>query len=597
MNRHQANNEANNLKELLNSSIDPSNESFWQNLRHCVLSSKEITALNRRSILNLKLIFTEISSNLQNISSISHLLKLLKPSLKSDIGGEIGTTINMILFDDENVSSNDISTFLNSTSYVCSGNFKLKRAILDEIIEQFSENLAQDKLTKCSPIVLSSLFELMITLISQCPENRTLLSQYLNENHISECLNIIKNCDDSLAQMLIAEWLWRSISSLPKKLNIHKIFGPLSNSFQKISMNNFRESLHFFVMTVNQKFNSIIHIEFDGIRYNNIKLDIKGWIDLNTNSIALWLIDQSSLDGSGKNLPDVVVLRISMLYNCKITQKQISFNTKEKIQTFNTFSNEKPCKFDFSVCKKLDKPTIEAFLNRVQKKKKEETESKTTMNNLESKKTKKNSSTAQDRNNKKISSSDKKRVYAKNVTKGQNDINFDSDDDDIKFEKKQTFDSDLNNDDYIFGKTTQEKDSNLEKIESMLNNFQKTSIDSINQMEATAQLEINNIVLKLEDNMHMLNQLAQQHKDLTEITTKESQAIGENVSNLENEFKVKNDEMIHKRNSICDQVNNEIESEKVKFVHETDVAFENNAIVGLTTQLSNLREIMCDIPV
>ena len=55
--------------------------------------------------------------------------------------------------------------------------------------------------------------------------------------------------------------------------------------------------------------------------------------------------------------------------------------------------------------------------------------------------------------------------------------------------------------------------------------------------------------------------------------------------------------MIHKRNSICDQVNNEIESEKVKFVHETDVAFENNAIVGLTTHLSNLREIMCDIPV
>ena len=47
--------------------------------------------------------------------------------------------------------------------------------------------------------------------------------------------------------------------------------------------------------------------------------------------------------------------------------------------------------------------------------------------------------------------------------------------------------------------------------------------------------------MKLEDNMHMLNQLAQQHKDLTEITTKESQTIGENVSKLENEFKIKND--------------------------------------------------------
>lgn len=591
MSKHQASSEANNLKELLNSSIDPSSKSFWENLRHFVLTSKEISALNRRSILNLKLIFTEVPNNLHSISSVSHLLKLLKPSLKSDIGGEIGTTINTILFDNNNLSPNDVSTFLNSSSYVCLGNFKLKRAILDETIEQFSENLAQDRLVNFSPIVLSSLFELMITLISQCPENRTLLSQYLNETHISKCLNIIKNCDDSLAQMLIAEWLWRSINSLPTKPNIHKIFGPLSNSFEKISMTNFRESLHFFIMTVNQKFNSIVHVEFDGIQYNSVKLDIKGWIDLNPSSIALWLINQSSLQSSKKSLPDVVVLRISMLYNCKITQKRITFNTKEKLLTFNSFSTEKPCKFEFSLSEKIDKSVTEKFLNRIQSNKKEEAESKTNINNSNSKKARKSNTSLQDRSNKKSLLTDKKRIYAKN-------INLDSDDDiDVKSTMKQSLDSDLNNDDFVFGKTTQEKDNNLQKIEAMLNDFQKTSIDSINQMETTAQLEINSIVSKLEDNMHMLNQLAQQHKDLTEITTKESKAIGENVSNLENEFKVKNDDMIQKRNSICSQVNNEIESEKIKFVRETDIAFENNAIVGLTTHLSNLREIMCDIPV
>ncbi|KAK8887197.1 hypothetical protein M9Y10_038235 [Tritrichomonas musculus] len=605
MRRQQDVSEANNLKELLNSSIDPGDESFWENLKHCVLTSKEITSLNRRSILNLKLIFAEVPNNLNSISTISHLLKLLKPSLKSDIGGEIGTTINTIFLQKENLNVTDISAFLSSTSYICSGNFNLKRAILDEIIEQFSEYLGLDKLKDCSPIVLSSLFELMITLISQCPENRTLLSQYLNEPQLSKCLNIIKGCNDSLAQMLVAEWLWRSINCLPTKPNIKKIFGPLSESFNKISMGNFRESLHDFIMQINQKFNlSITHIEFDDIRYNCIELDIKGWIDLNPNSIALWLINQSSRDGSqNTNLPDVVVLRSSMIYNCKATQKQISFNTKERLQTFNSISRERPCKFEFSLSKKIDKAKMNSFLKLAQKKNKKvlEAERKEVTGKSKNIKAVEKSNASAIKVDTKVNFADKKRIYAKNVKSNSKQRslivgNGSDSDDEMIFEMKQAVDSELNNDDYIFGKTTQEKDNNMNKIEEMLNDFQKTSIESINQTEESAKIEINGIVAKLEDNMRMLHQLAQQHKELTDITTKESLAIGESVANLETDFRVKNDEMIQKRNSISLQINNEIDSEKTKFVQETNIAFENNAIVGLTTHLSNLREIMCEAP-
>lgn len=569
------------IEELLNAPIDPNSQPFWEDLRHCILTSKGISSLNRRSVLNLKLIFSELPNNLHGLSSMSHLLKLIKPSLKAEIGGDIGSIINEIVFDRPNVLINDVSEFLSSVCYVASDNFKMKRSILDELIGPFFEYLRIGKLSSFDPIVLSSLFNLLIILISQCPENRTLISQYLNETHISQCVNIIKKCEDSLTQMLISEWLWRSFNSLPKKPNINQIFGGLSDSFNQISLSNFRGSLHTFVVDINQHFqSSVIHIPFNGMVYNGHQVDLNGWIDLNPQTIGIWIMNQPASNRS--NIPDVVVLKNSMVYNVKAEKKRLEFSTKEKVDAFNFISRDKPIQMQFSVQNSLTKNTIEEIMSKFQKKK---------MNQIESAKScpKKTLGTLSKEVNRNANlTAGKKRIYAHNGKKKQ-DLDLD--------DGSKALDLDLGNDeDFLYGKTTQEKEVKMKMIEQMLTGFQRKTIDSINSVESAAKMEVEDIITKLAENMRVLSQMADQHKDLTELTQKENEVIAETVAKLEKEFQERNDETSQKRNSITMKVNTEIENERGKFVQETDAAFEDNAIIGLSNHLSTLRESMCDIP-
>ncbi|OHS95862.1 hypothetical protein TRFO_10263 [Tritrichomonas foetus] len=591
------------VHELLKTPINPSKQSFWKDLKQAVLISKNIQTLDRRSILNLKLIFSEISGNIQHLSTLSSLLRLLRSSLKADIGCEIGSTISNVVFRTSNANINEVTEFINTISYIVTNNIHLKKSIMDEIIDPFTENLASG-FEFASP-VLSAIFELMITLISQCPENRNMISKYLKEVHFTRCLNLIKESKDSLAQMLIAEWLWRSSNILGDCLNKVKIFGGLLESFKQIDLSNFRSSLHDFVMTANKKFRlPITHIQYNSFLYNNERIESNGWIDINPDTIVVWITGKSN-KRSNAQLPDVVVFRTSLVFNGKVADKMLQFHTKENMTAFHKISNKKSSEFTFSV-PFITKSEIDTFLKKIR-----ENKPKVAIRHI--------------KNNKNI----KENNYQGNPTKGNNKYNksriIDGDDDldetengnshnfDHFYNKKRVYANPKDKmvleqdeaesksanyfiEDDFYGKTTQEKEISMNQIEKILSDFQKNTEKSLNETEAQAKEELDIIISKLTDNIRVLKQMEQQHKDLTEATLFENKEIAENVAKLNKDFLSKHNETAQRKGKIVEKLNNDIENLKQGFIQDTNEAFTNNAIVGLSNNLANLRDIMCEIP-
>ena len=550
------------IKSLLKSPIDPNNDSFWAQLNQCIAFSKpengeQNFVLDRRSIYNLKLIFGSVNRDNSKLSTLSHLLNSLKNSIKSEIGSEIGAIINSTVMEkNEWPSESAVSEFLIAVNRLCTGNVELKKVVFDEIIETFSERLIDGfEIHKGKEGILSSFFELLINLISQCPDNRSVAMNYLNESHFAKCLELIIACNDSLAQMLITEWLWRSLNSTTQKINKEKVFGKLNDDFNQISPKNFRESIHTFIMAVNKKNKSpISHIQFTNLKYNDIPVNISGWIDINPKTFAIWIIKKSL------NLPDVVVLRIDMTYNAKINESknQLIFSTKEIIGAFNEISCERPTSFLFIV-KNLSKEDIRNFTEKSHNK-----NGKISINE------KINTQTTLD----------KRRIYAKPKQ-------FDEDAYEEN-ENKTDF-----NEDFDYGKITQEKEIDIKNIEKKLNEFQRHAEESINNTEKMVTQEVNSIISKIIDNMRILKQMADQHKEITQVTLEENRGIADNVSKIEKEFKANHNETSQKREAISSSVKKDINEEKQRFLQETNSAFENNAIIGLSNNLASLRELMC----
>jgi lipid II:glycine glycyltransferase (peptidoglycan interpeptide bridge formation enzyme) len=141
--------------------------------------------------------------------------------------------------------------------------------------------------------------------------------------------------------------------------------------------------------------------------------------------------------------------------------------------------------------------------------------------------------------------------------------------------------------------TTQDKQVSVEQIDRQVTDFFSKSKASIDELEVRITAELQEIIAKLADQRAMLAQFSQQHRHLTESTTTENTRIARVVGSLEAEFEARHGETTKKREALASAVMQDIVAEKKKFLEETRSAFQQNAMIGLSRNISNLQETMC----
>ena len=279
------------VQELLSAPVNPKKQEFWTEFKRSLLGAKA-GPLDRRAVMNLKLVFNEIGNDSDKLAVMSHFLKVFSKSLKKDeLKGEIASIICSILESDKMKGSEAVE-FMKVSGAICTQNMAMRNKLFEETVEEFTHSLRRGLTGDAQFLV--ALFELEITMMSQCPENWPLLERHIGKEHLMQCYQLIVKTNDSLAQMLMVEWMWRvknRLSMTPVMNEILKDLGPMFNSIT-LSSGNFRESLHSFVRTVNQESmtddtSKVIHSRFNRVLMNDKNLRCSGWIDINQDTHVL----------------------------------------------------------------------------------------------------------------------------------------------------------------------------------------------------------------------------------------------------------------------------------------------------------------------
>lgn len=543
---------------LLSNPIDPSSPKFWNMFRTHLLQAKP-GKIDRNGVMNLNLMIPYVHIDSERIKSFSYFLRLFKDILGDDIGFEIGKLINTLVFKDKCMFEKETSDLLKVVGLLCSNKKEMKEIIMKKTVKKMSkEMLCCLKLPKS---IISALFQLQIILISQCPNNRNLVPSYFNEKQLSNCLKLIQKNNDSLTQVLLVEWMWRIISCLDQTIDLNKIFGQFASSFSQINSSNFRESIHSFIMNINQKAkipisSNVIHVKFNKFYCNNVLIEEYGWLDINQDTLVAFLT-KKEIDSP---MPDVVVFRMTQLNNEKSFNNTFSFITKERLIVFEAKTNEYPLQIKF----KLEGATNvvhNEILRRCEKYHVNLNEER--LIDFDEKETK----------------LPERRIYAKKK-------------EETMITTPEIYQKGCVN--AINEKRENNNEISLHKIESILGIYQQKTLESINTLENQITNQLNNIIARSKEHQKVLLQLSQQHNQITESTSKENQLITKTIVSLENDFQTRHNETIQKRNTISDRAINEINIEKLKFIEETNHSFDQNAIIFLANNLGNLQEMICE---
>ncbi|KAH0785392.1 hypothetical protein GPJ56_010803 [Histomonas meleagridis] len=361
--------------------------------------------------------------------------------------------------------------------------------------------------------------------------------------------------------MLVTEFTWRVKSCLTKSPHLQNVFGQFESSFSSINATNFRESIHSFIMLINQRAKipmskNILHVKFTSFICNGVKIEGEGWLDINQDTLVACIIHKSI------DLPDVFVFRFSQICENSTSNKTIRFTTKEKLIAFEKITTKKPLKFQFLVenCPKSIQTEFSKRCTQFQQNLKMEHQQTTIKPKLPERK-----------QQKRIYASKKDEIFITNpIIQKENALEI------TKPDKNK------------------EKEMSIKKIESILGIYQQQTFDSINGLEAQINAELQDIISRVKDHHRVLLQLSQQHQQVTNSTSKENDEIAKNVSVLENDFQTRHNETIQKRDSISKRVIHEIDVEKQKFIKDTNDSIEQNAIVYLANNLGSLQDIMCE---
>ena len=133
------------------------------------------------------------------------------------------------------------------------------------------------------------------------------------------------------------------------------------------------------------------------------------------------------------------------------------------------------------------------------------------------------------------------------------------------------------------------KEISVEQIDRQVTDFYQKSKDAIEDLRTRIQNELQSIITKAGEQKKLLAQFAQQHRQISEATTSENAKIASTVASLEQEFELRHDETVKRRSAIMTATLEDIHALKQQFIDETNTAFENNAIIGLSNNLSNLQ--------
>jgi hypothetical protein len=528
------------IQRLLSGPIDPANPTFWVDFKKKLLISKP-DPLDRRAIMNLKLMFNDVSAHPDRLSSVTQLLKLLKPTWrKADLASEIAFTLNSLLTKSDIPESETID-FIKTTSSLASSNPPLRHGLFEELVEPFAESLLTG--IRLSHGILAALFELQIVMISQCPDNWPLVDQFLTGRHWSKCFALICENHDSLSQMLIAEWMWRINNRTKSKTQYLGEFEPL---FNEITADNFRGPLHAFVRALNRETKAplsgrVVHAEYSRMKLNSENARCSGWIDFNQDTVVVWLFDKSA------NLPDVVVLKTKHITDPIADPARIQFTTREKVTAFDKITSQRPLVFDFALGKTTKTVVAECQRRLLSRK---------PPGKLAEPRT---------------------RIFAE---RGSDVI------------ARKTFKKAKSAADVLEEISTQDQELSVEQIERQIAEFHGRSTASIEELEARITKELQEIIGRVGEQKRTLVQFTQQHQQLVQATTAENGRVARAVAALEAEAEVRHGEVTKKREAISRAVLDEIAGLKQQFLGETDAAFARNAIVSLADTLGTLQETM-----
>jgi ABC-type transporter Mla subunit MlaD len=141
--------------------------------------------------------------------------------------------------------------------------------------------------------------------------------------------------------------------------------------------------------------------------------------------------------------------------------------------------------------------------------------------------------------------------------------------------------------------TIQDQQVSVDQIDRQVAEFFNKSKASVEELEATITGELQEIVTRLADQRQALSQFAKQHKSVTGSTTAENARIAAAVEAIKAEFETRHEEKLKRREAFVTSVTQGISQDKHKFVEDTRIAFERNAIVGLSENLTNLQDALC----
>jgi uncharacterized protein YoxC len=537
------------VQTMLSGPIDPSDPSFWADFKKRVLKSPP-DPLDRRGIMNLKLMFNGIAAHPDRLTAIVYFLKLLKGTFaKAEIASEIAFTLAHLAFTDRGQHESETVEFVKVTGLLCAANPLMRSRVFEETIEPFADALAAGLNVPTS--VLTALFEFEITMISQCPENWKLVGQTVQGEHLSKCFELITQSRDSLSQMLMAEWLWRVRSKRGSSPG-RRTFGQFEPLFEQITPSNFRSALHSFVRAVNQQSSApsarkVLHIGFKGLELNARDIGCRGFIDVNADTLAVWLFEKRD------QLPDVVVFRTKHVVDPATDATHVRFTTREKLAAFDRITTQKPISFTFTL-EKTEKAVLTEFLAR-------------------------------------CNPATKPAPPRKAVPRGR--VLATRTDEVTPTRVRGKLTDKLDDHDLFTDMSTQDKQVSVEEIDRQVTDFFNKSKRSIEDLEAKITTELQEIIAKLADQRTTLGQFAQQHRNLTESTTIENARIAGVVSALEAEFEARHGETTKKREALAAAVMQDIVVEKKRFLEETRAIFQQNAIIGLSNNISTLQETMC----
>lgn len=514
------------VQELLSLNVDPSSDSFWDALAASIQASSD-TNFDRRAILNLKMIFSIDTLTKQKISLLAKLLSFTGVGLGNHFTQDLGEIFSNLFLSNNDPNFSEAYEFSTALRNLCIKNPSIKVPLFESLFEHFSTFLS--KRPSLSTYTISQIFLIEITLITGQQSAKKEFAQSADLLHIAGAAQILNSVVDSTVQMTITEWIWRSIHLI--KVSPDSIKKSLDDfaGIYDISKDNFRSSLHTFISSLNQEVsdNSCIHIPFKSLTAGKTNIHCNGCLDVNPDNIAIFFSDKL------KNLPDVIVFRISYVSSANSTKNSLVFETRENVTGFQNVGETAPTKFTFSLGSTLDSATSSEYLRRLKKFK--------------------SARSGQD-----IKEPQRQRVVAnKNPP---------------KLPKKSPG-------------TKEKKQSEMAMIEADLKEYQESSKRAIenefNQIVSTMA----EITEKLTGIEASLTQFQAQHEESTKTTMRVNDEISKNVTTLRKTFEANHAEAMTKREQLKKNAIEAITLENKKIIDATAEVFQSNAIVGLATSL------------